>query len=182
MSRPTHCKLLIDGYNLIYAIGLLPAVTRRAVFPPGRLEDARTALLQLLTKDLTEMQRRNTTIVFDALEPPQFLPDSFHHREMKILFARGYNDADELMNEQILAAERGASWVVISSDHRIQAAAARRRMTFYDSDEWYYEGLPMGKKGTPKRRSNRVPSDEEEPEKPTDPETEYWSNIFKEPE
>ena len=148
-------SLIIDGYNLIHAIGLLPAETNKRKYPPGKLEEAREGLLRLLIKGLSAEAAHQTTVVFDALEPPEFLPDAYRQNGIKILFARDYWDADELIIELILKHARGAHLTVVSSDHRIQAAARRRKADFYDSDSWYFGSMPVDL--APRPRSGAKP-------------------------
>lgn len=148
-----HLSLIIDGYNLIHAIGLLPAEANKRKYPPGTLEEAREGLLRLLIRGLSAEAAHQTTVVFDALEPPEFLPDAYRQNGIRIQFARDYRDADELIIELILKHARGAHLTVVSSDHRIQAAARRRKADFYDSDSWYFGSMPVDlaprlKKGT----------------------------------
>ena len=93
--------LIIDGYNLIHAIGLLPATGRGVRYEPGVLERAREKMLELVIKDLPESWRKETTVVFDALEPPEFLPNSYQRSGVHIVFARDYQDADEMIIEMV---------------------------------------------------------------------------------
>lgn len=174
-KKPEPPLLLIDGYNLIYAIGLLPATPGRTRFAPGKLRDARDALLELLVRGLPEKVRERTTLIFDALEPPEFLPDSFRLQGMSVQFARNYRDADERIIEMIHSADRGTLMTVVSSDHRIQAAAQRRKMKAYDSDQWYFGGLPVLFPETP---PHDLPSQAEKPEEISPEETRYWLDIF----
>ena len=169
--------LIIDGYNLIHAIGLLPAAGRGVRYEPGVLERAREKMLELVIKDLPESWRPETTIVFDALEPPEFLPNSYQRSGVHIVFARDYQDADEMIIEMVLAAQRGESVVVISSDHRIQATVRRRHFIYRDSDQWYFGGMQL-----PKRNQNAAPPKTKEKPSPDAPlskeETEYWLRFF----
>lgn len=167
--------LIIDGYNLIHAIGLLPNAPRTTRWAAGKLQQARETLLGLLKKDLSEANRRNTVVVFDALEPPDFLPDSFYDSGIHIVFSRDYNDADELIIEMIQSFPKEQNVVVISSDHRIQAYARRRKFPFYDSDQWYFGGMPLPKED--KKNAS-------EPDKPdlanvlSEKDVSFWINYF----
>ena len=199
--------LIIDGYNLIHAIGLLTAVGRGAsrtggkekvMFPkkpisaiptsnqeptlsgryePGVLERARETMLELVIKDLPESWRKETTIVFDALEPPEFLPSSYTRSGVHIVFARDYQDADEMIIEMVQNAQRGESVVVISSDHRIQATVRRRHFIYHDSDQWYFGGMKL-----PERQHSDNSKKAQEKPTPDAPlskeETEYWLRFF----
>ena len=170
--------LIIDGYNLIHAIGLLPAAGRSVRYEPGVLERAREKMLELVIKDLPESWRPETTVVFDALEPPEFLPNSYQRSGVHIVFARDYQDADEMIIEMVLNAQRGESVVVISSDHRIQATVRRRHFIYRDSDKWYFGGMQL-----PERGQDAAPPKTNEKPNPDAPlskeETEYWLKYFK---
>lgn len=172
-------EILIDGYNLIYALGILPVSGPRRAFPDGKLEEGRTALLKLLTNDLSEAQRRRTTVVFDAPESLKMGCDSFRHRGIQVLFARNFDTADDLIIEMILAQKREADWVVVSSDRRIQNAARRKRMKYFDSADWFYDA--MTEPYPTKAESNSKPQEKKE-EKPTNSmspeELSYWLNYF----
>ena len=172
--KSTQPKIIIDGYNMVCALGILPGLGGRRALPVGKLEEARHALLKLLANDLAEVYRRQTTVVFDALEPLKMLPDSFHYEGIQVVFSRGYDTADEYIIELILAQKREADWTVVSSDHRIQNAARRRRMTFFDSDEWFYDRMPE----PVKTLSKPVPKPKEKPEKTSREDLAYWLNVF----
>ena len=75
-ARPTRTHgsqppalTLIDGYNLIYAVGVGGQVRRR-----GDLERTRTALIQLLAESLPADEAARTVVVFDAAKPPPGAP------------------------------------------------------------------------------------------------------------
>ena len=122
--------ILIDGYNLLNATGV--EGTGRGT----ELERARRGLLQFLAQALTEDERTNTTIVFDAQNAPPGLPahETFHG--ITVLFSRGYPEADDLIEELIASDHAPRRLFVISSDHRLHRAARRRKSTAIDSDVW----------------------------------------------
>lgn len=121
--------LLIDGYNLLHVTGL--------VGPPGSgLQGSRNALLRFLARSIEPKELPATTIVFDAAEAPPGLPRVVTHQGMTVRYASEYADADALIEELIAAYNVPRSLLVVSSDHRIQRAAHRRRAPFVDSDVW----------------------------------------------
>ncbi len=124
--------ILIDGYNLLHAIG----IAERTV-GPGTLDRARKALLGFLTKFLDASERASTTIVFDSQDAPPGLPREYHHDGMTVRYATGYESADELLEELIQTAPTPRQTTVVSSDHRVQRAATRRRAKAVDSEVWY---------------------------------------------
>ena len=127
-------SLLIDGYNLLHVSG---------VFGTGPsdtpLRASREALLGVLAGRLDEAARRQTTIVFDARHAPPGLPRRVQQMGMTVHFAAEYRDADELLEQLIAEHHAPRALVVVSSDHRVQRAARRRRATAVDSDRWFAE-------------------------------------------
>ncbi|MBX9788324.1 MAG: NYN domain-containing protein [Pirellulales bacterium] len=139
--------LLVDGYNLIHAANIVG----RGLGPRG-LERARQALMDTLAAALPDAERARTTIVFDAAASPPGLPREINYQGMTIRFATGYESADELLEELIGADSAPKRLTVVSSDHRVQRAARKRRATAIDSDVWFAEvqrqrkGKSAGKK------------------------------------
>ncbi len=131
-------SLIIDGYNVLHVVGIMG----RGV-GPGSLERSRTALLNFLAETLTEEERARTAVVFDAHDPPAGLPRMMQHRGLTVHFASRYEDADTLIEELIRADSAPRRLTVVSSDHRIQRAAHRRRARAVDSDVWHAEMLRL---------------------------------------
>src|SRR5262245_37959795 len=127
-------SILIDGYNLLHVTGIFG----RGV-GPGTLHRSRTALLNVLAESIAPEEVAHTTIVFDSAEAPPGLPRQINHRGMTVHFASSYADADELIEELIQTHHSPRTLTVVSSDHRIQRAARRRKATPIDSDRWYAE-------------------------------------------
>ena len=127
-------SLLVDGYNLIYAANIVgPGIG------PRGLERARQALLDTLAAALPDAERTRTVIVFDAASAPPGLPRQLTHQGMLVRFAAGYESADELLEELIVADSAPKRLTVVSSDHRVQRAARKRRAKAIDSDVWFAE-------------------------------------------
>ena len=124
--------LIIDAYNLIFQCGLEgPQRT------PASITRSRTRLIQLLASLLPAEQCTNTTVVFDAKRIPlkETQIDS-RKQGIRVLFAVGYESADEMIEELIAAHSHPKDLLVVSSDHRIQNAATRRKAKAIDSDVW----------------------------------------------
>lgn len=160
--------LIIDGYNLMHAAGLA-----RARYGPGDLARRRHRLLQRLKTILSEQQRRRTTVVFDAWEPP---PEGNRLEKvagMTVQFAAAPGEADAVIEELIAKHSAPKQLTVISGDRRLQQAAARRKAQAVDSETW----LARQTRAQP-------PSDAEPP--PTakrggalsEAEVEYWLDVF----
>ncbi len=160
--------LVIDGYNLLHASGILG----RGV-GPGGLERSRTALLNFLAESLEPGELPGTTVVFDAREAPPGLPRVVQHRGITVRFADPGGDADTLIEELIRADSSPRRLVVVSSDHRLQRAARRRRARPIDSDRWYADVL--------RRRIDRVrggKSSAKPSGPPSEAEVHFWLRQF----
>ena len=124
--------LLIDGYNLLNAAGILGRGRG-----PGSLERARQALLNTLVESLPPDEVPRTTVVFDASDSPWGVAKQSEHRGITVQFAPKDADADTVIEQLIAADSAPKRLTVVSSDHRIQRTAKRRRATAVDSDIWF---------------------------------------------
>lgn len=124
---------IIDGYNLIFSCGL--EGKKRT---PQSLEKARARLISTVSASIAASERTQTTIVFDAKRLPtkETKADSIVH-DIRILYAVDYDEADTLIEELIAKHSTPKKLTVVSSDHRLQTAATRRKATAIDSDVWY---------------------------------------------
>jgi len=163
-------SLLIDGYNLLHVTDIFGKGTG-----PGGFQRSREALLRFLAASIEPTERKQTTIVFDATHAPPGLPDTTIQEEMIVRYARDYPDADTLIEELIEKHDAPRSLLVVSSDHRIQRAARRRRAKFTDSDLWYAKLWQQ-------RVSQRAGQSMRTPEKPigklSESEIDYWVQEF----
>jgi len=162
--------LLIDGYNLLHATGIVG---------PGRgpssLHRAREGLLSFLAASIEAGQRKRTTIIFDATHAPAGLPRTTAYAEITVRYASDYPDADTLIEELIQQHDAPRSLLVVSSDHRIQRAARRRRARFVDSDHWYAE-LRRHRTEAQDQLSKSIPA--KPPGKLSAEEIDYWVQKF----
>jgi predicted RNA-binding protein with PIN domain len=160
--------LVIDGYNLLHASGILA----RGIGPSG-LERSRGALLNFLAESLEPDELSRTTVVFDAREAPPGLPRIVQHRGITVRFAEPGSDADQVIERLIQADSAPRRLTVVSSDHRLHRAARRRRARCVDSDEWYADIL--------RRRIDRVRGKTpglKPTELPNDSEVRFWLRQF----
>lgn len=156
---------LIDGYNLLYAVVKLPPEAG-----PHVLEKARGKLLRLIAHGHGEDAGR-VTVVFDA---PRLPPgeDAVHYfRGMEIVFAVGYDEADDLIEERIRQDSSPKQLVVVSDDHRLQQAARHRRCRAMKCAA-YLDWLEKAQA----RHSTQGHADKKE--KPTAAEVEHWLKEF----
>lgn len=128
--------LLIDGYNLLHASGILGHGRART-----GLERARNALLNMLAESLPAAEVTKTTVVFDANNPPWGLGQTANHQGIHVHFASRHDDADSLIEELINADSSPKRLIVVSSDHRLHKAAKRRKAVPIDSDKWFSQLL-----------------------------------------
>lgn len=128
--------LFIDGYNLMYGAGIVGDVRG-----PRGFERSRAALVGFVSRVVADKDRAGTTIVFDAAGAPPGLPSTIDYEGITVRFARGYRDADELLEELIAADHSPRRLTVVSSDHRVQRAARRRKAEAIDSDVWFDAAL-----------------------------------------
>jgi predicted RNA-binding protein with PIN domain len=128
-------RILIDGYNLMYAVGLLG---KR--FGPDGFRRTRQRFLNDLAALLGAVDARQTTVVFDASAAPDDVPDSAAHQGMSIVYAVGDESADERIEALIARHSSPKSLTVVSSDRRIRQSAARRRARAVSSEE-FWSGL-----------------------------------------
>lgn len=129
-------SLIIDGYNLLHASGILGRGVGR-----GSLERSRNALINFLVESLEEGQLASTTVVFDARDAPRGLPRVIKHGGLTVRFADPDLDADDVIETLIKADSSPRRLTVVSSDHRLHRAARRRKATAIDSDQWYAQVL-----------------------------------------
>jgi predicted RNA-binding protein with PIN domain len=161
-------SLLIDGYNLLHASGILGGG-----IGPGTLERSRTALLNFLAESLDARQLADVTVVFDARMAPPGLARASEHRGIKVRFAMRGSEADEEIERLIEEHSAPRRLTVVSSDHRLHRAARRRRAKAIDSDRWYAEVLRRRIERARPKGGARKPS-----EPPTEAEVRYWLRQF----
>lgn len=166
--RERTVSLLIDGYNLLHVTGLAGRGGR------GSLERSRSALLSLLAHVLSDEERTATTVVFDAAEAPRGLPDQYVVQEMRVYYARHHASADDLLEELIIAHHTPKRLTVVSSDHRVQRAAKRRKATAVDSDVWYVEIH----RRVQQHQQRRLTADIKPDTVPSTAEVQAWLKVF----
>ncbi len=127
-------RLLIDGYNLLHATDLFGEGDLE-----GTLRGSREALLDFLIRNLSEQERKATTIIFDAAQAPPNLPNKYNQEGILVWFARDYPDADSLMEEILDSNRSSRDLIVVSHDRRVQRAARSSGAKPVDSSQWFQE-------------------------------------------
>lgn len=118
--EPGTMRYVIDGYNLLHALGLLTG----RVGPHG-LHKARLALLSRLSGH-PAIDATFLTVVFDARHPPPGARSEEEYQGIHIYYAVG-QEADDVIEEIIRTEPAPRQLTVISDDHRLQQAARRRQ-------------------------------------------------------
>src|SRR3954467_12446391 len=103
-------RTLIDGYNLMYALGLLG----KRLGPDG-FRKVRTRFLNDLAAALGAVEAHQTTVVFDAADPPGHLPRESTFKGITVVFAVDDDDADERIERLIAAHSAPKGLTVVSS-------------------------------------------------------------------
>jgi predicted RNA-binding protein with PIN domain len=158
---------LIDGYNLIHALGFLSG---RA--GPMGLQHARLRLLGLL-RGAYGPDPVDVTVVFDAAGAPAGARAEHDFKGIRVHFAIGHQEADDLIEDLIRHASAPRQLIVVSDDHRLQQAARRRQCVALSCDA-YVEWLERH------RREHRSPAAESpaKPERPSPEEAALWMQEF----
>jgi predicted RNA-binding protein with PIN domain len=130
--------ILIDGYNVIAPVA-----------PPGKnpasdwLHRERMTLIDRLATQLDPQLASQTCVVFDASTRSRTTlginatSDSIYRlRQIEVRFAVNHGEADDLIEELIALHSSPKRLTVVSSDHRLQAAASRCGATAFDSQPW----------------------------------------------
>jgi predicted RNA-binding protein with PIN domain len=125
-------RILIDGYNLMHAVNLLPGK-----HGPNILRKLRLRFLNQLAEALGPMDAFQTTVVFDAAVRSEHRTHEFQHHGLTILFSGDGETADDRIEQLIAKHSAPKNLTVVSSDHQIQRAAARKRATVFGSDEFW---------------------------------------------
>ena len=166
---------LIDGYNLMHAVGLLGQGT-----PPGGLDRARLRLLDWLA-DTTAGRRCTLRVIFDAhaaREPSQ----ESTHRGVRIRFAFRQT-ADELIEILLATVSHPKRVTVVSNDHQVRDAARRRgsaALTCSEFVDWCIT-QPVKPDASQTGGSPQL-TQPEKPEPTTNPdETATWLAAFSQP-
>lgn len=124
-------RILIDGYNLMHARGLLGRQVSGA-----RFRKARQRFLNDLAGALDPIDAHQTTVIFDASAPPEHLPLVTSYKGISVVYAVGNENADERIEILIAQHANPHQLTVVSSDHRVRQAAVRRKAISLTSEEF----------------------------------------------
>src|SRR5690348_17172509 len=122
-------SFLIDGYNLIHALGMI-----RKSAGAGGLEASRLQLLQFLAQGFGTSASQ-VTVVFDAQHGRGGGNRQQTYRTISVHFAPKNQTADDLIETFIESHAHPRALVVISNDARLQTAARRRGARSWSHDD-----------------------------------------------
>ena len=167
--------VIIDGYNLMHALGMT-----RSRYRPGEFHRCRQQMLRYLADHLTLAERSRATIVFDAKDAPHGRPDHAIFEEMTVQFSRETGDADAFIEELIAAHSAPKQILLVSSDHRLQKAIRHRRGRSTDSDLFETKLESRGLLGLQEIEDAKHPEppDPKITGKSSEEDVEEWLNIF----
>jgi predicted RNA-binding protein with PIN domain len=158
---------LIDGYNLLHAMGL---IRQRA--GPAALEKARRRLLGLL-KGAFRDEADSVTVVFDAARAPAGASEAEEWEGIHVRYAVRQPQADDLIEMLIRADSVPGRLVVVSDDHRIQQAARRRHCPTAGCVD-FLETLERRQR----KRRQRVAGEDGKRDSQTQQEVQHWLAEF----
>src|SRR4051794_1349428 len=115
-------RFLIDGYNVLYAIGLPARIVS------GDLHHARARLIALVGE---RFKRDQVTIVFDAHQAPPGAPREQMQGGIHVMFARGA--ADALIRDLPPHYPPPRSLSLVTSDRPLQEPPRRREPRVIES-------------------------------------------------
>lgn len=105
-------RYLIDGYNLLFKLGM----------QQGSPDRARLRLCDFLA-DLFGDRADRATVVFDARRLPPGVRAEQVHRGLRVLFSVQRPSADEMIADLVLQESRPADLAVVSDDRQVRLAA-----------------------------------------------------------
>lgn len=160
-------SLLIDGYNLLHALGY---VTKE--MPPKAFERAREKMLDWLIEK--HPRPPEVRVIFDAREALYGDDTERFVRTLRVRYTTG-RDADEVIEELIREEPVPARLTVVSDDRRIQIAGKRGGCRVWGSGDL----IDWLEAGAPERRStdatNLAP---EKPDVVSQDDLDYWLKEF----
>ena len=126
-------RYLIDGYNLLYALGLARKNGGRAAW-----DRARRVLLDWLA-DRHGAAAGNVTVIFDAQNSLGGVVEE-KHRGLRVLRDRG-RTADDMIEDLLREEKSPETLTVVSNDGRVREAAQRRGAAVRKCNEYLDELL-----------------------------------------
>jgi len=133
---------LIDGYNLLHALGM---VTSSAT--PVKFRRAREEMLEWL--NTAHPSPEDLLVIFDARKAPRLTPGEQLVGAVRVRFAH-HMFADDMIEDIIQAARTPAALTVVSNDMRVQEAGRRRGCVVWRTDDLVDATLKGATKSSPR--------------------------------
>ena len=150
---------IIDGYNLIHALGMI-----QKNMDSGGLERSRRMLLAYLAKEFGPDSPR-VTVVFDARQSPPRVSRQQVIHGLNIHFAPKHQSADDWIETLIEQHSQPRTLVVVSNDVRLQTAAQRAGAQSWSHDrllDFVERRTPPGSSSMEDSRSDDLTPDEKQ--------------------
>ncbi|NOZ23797.1 MAG: hypothetical protein GXP25_22190 [Planctomycetes bacterium] len=160
-------RLLIDGYNVIFAS------TRRA-FNMDNPERARTQLISLLSA-YQSISHDDITVAFDGRAEGRMFPQTQKAHGITIVFSESDSDADTVIKRLLAREPNPKAAAVVSSDNSLQTFAKRFKAERIDSEE-FLRDLDRKLKAAHARRADDDPIEKYEGLSSRD--VDYWMKYF----
>lgn len=173
-------RILIDGYNLMFASNLIGRGRG-----PGWLGKARERMLRFISQNIDPKIVPYVVVVFDAKDGKKYetsetgsnvqASQSFG---LQVEFAVEEPEADDLIEKLISQHSSAKNLIVVSSDQRVRRKAIARRATALSSDE-FLTLLEQGRHPFQAQTQSQTLADDEPDEHTMSPrEVEEWMREF----
>jgi predicted RNA-binding protein with PIN domain len=126
----TLMLILIDGYNLMYAVGW----ANKGMTNP-QWNAARRRLLDWLAEAQTKQKSHQFQVILDAQNLSKKYPSQSVHHGLAVIQAQG-ETADDYIETLLVKLNRTTNLVVVSDDHRLADAAKRSQATRWRTSEF----------------------------------------------
>ncbi|GBD37362.1 hypothetical protein HRbin36_02493 [bacterium HR36] len=120
---------LVDGYNVLYSLGLL-----RKESGPRAAARARQALLQRIAAALGA-EAHKVLVLFDAARAPADLRRQEQFGPLRVRYSPRHQDADSLIIE-LAQGYLPSQVVIVSADRALRRAARRRKCQCWTPDQF----------------------------------------------
>jgi uncharacterized protein len=161
-----RASYLVDGYNLLFHIGLFD---RRA--GAHALEDARNRLLDFLVSAFKNVDA-DVTVVFDSGRTRRGPASPVEHGGLRVQYTSRGEEADDVIEEMTARCPNPRGLVVISNDHRVQHAATRNGAQAWSCDDFLDWNDARAVQPTP------AVAEPDRSARPSRREVQHWLNEF----
>lgn len=163
-------RVLVDGYNVLFTLNLLPRQAQASSLQTGR-----QMLLDLIRQNLGPAARQ-VIVIFDASRAPKGVPGDYAYHGIEVLFAKERKEADDLIEALIKQESVPRRLTVVSSDQRLRQAATRRGAQAVRAEEFLEWMEKQAAAGQP--RPSTPPTDDERSAGVPPEESAHWLQEF----